>query len=299
MNAPRVSILIATRDRPQELRVTLASLAEQTWSDLEVLVLDDGSTTHDPKTLESEFPSVKILSRPESRGYIHARNELMREASGDYFVHLDDDANWIRSDALERAIALLEADPEIGAFAFHVHESLQPPDGPGAAGVEPVRSFTGCGHIIRRSAFERFGPLRTEFEFYCEEIDFCLELWRAGLRVVTDHSLVVHHRVDWQLRDRIRESNEGDFDGHLAKDRRVRIGTRNELWWITERAPLILLPILTVNKIVKLAFFHNRRGFLGAVLRGVGDWLRLVPRLARTRDPLSLKTFRQWLDLPA
>ncbi len=298
MSAPRVSVLIATKDRPRELRLTLASLGQQTWPEPEIFVLDDGSTTHDPAKLASEFPKVEIICWPASRGYIEARNELMRRASGDYFVHLDDDANWVLPAALERAIALLEADPEIGAFAFHVHESLTPPDGPVGGGIEPVRAFTGCGHIIRRSAFERFGPLRTEFEFYCEEIDFCLKLWRGGLRVVTDHGLVVHHRVDWQLRDGITKSNESAFEGQLAKDRRVRIGTRNELWWLTERAPLVLLPLLTVNKIVKLAFFHKRRGFLGAVLRGVGDWLRLMPRLARRRDPLSFKTFRHWLSLP-
>lgn len=299
MSAPRVSVLIATKDRPQELRASLSALEHQSWPTHEVLVLDDGSSTHDPTSLVNDFPGVEIVCWPESRGYIHARNELMNRATGDYFVHLDDDANWTSPDALKKAIALLEADPEIGAFAFHVHESLEPPDGTGQAGVEAVRAFTGCGHIIRRSAFERFGPLRTEFEFYCEEIDFCLELWRAGLKVVTDHSLVVHHRVDWQLRDQIRASNEHDFAGQLAKDRRVRIGTRNELWWITERAPLVLLPMLSANKILKLAFFHHRRGFLGAVVRGVGDWLRIAPRLARTRRPLSFKAFRQWLNLPA
>jgi GT2 family glycosyltransferase len=291
--------LVTTRDRPDELLLSLERLGEQTYQNVEVLVVDDGSKIRNDR-LEELFPDLGYTYSAHSRGHIKVRNELMTLASGKYFVHLDDDANWVRPDALALAIETMEATPNAGALAFQVHEGLESPIATAPERcLEEVRSFVGCGHIIRRSAFEAFGPLKEAFGFYCEEIDFCLKLWDAGYSTIRDRGLVVHHRVNWQLRDTITRTNEAGFQGHLAKDRRVRLATRNELWWITERVPAVLMPVWLLNKIVKLMLFHAKRGFLGAVGKGVGDWLRMLPSLLRQRRPVRLRTFRRWVRLPA
>src|SRR5690606_31611285 len=157
----------------------------------------------------------------DSQGLISSRNELMSRATGAYFLHLDDDAHLVQPDAIEKAVRIMESDEGIGVFAFTVHEDVNPPPQEilnVPSKVIDVRSFTGCGHIIRRSVFEELGPLKEAFVFYCEEIDFCLRAWEAGYRVVRDPSLIVHHRVDWRLRDNIRREDENSNPGYYGKD---------------------------------------------------------------------------------
>lgn len=116
MSEPLVSIVIPCFNSGADLPETLASIAAQTVGDVEVIVVDDGST--DPATLAllGDLPEGVRLIRQENRGLAAARNAGMAAATGRFLLPLDSD-DQIEPVFLERCLAALAAHPE-AAFAF-------------------------------------------------------------------------------------------------------------------------------------------------------------------------------------
>lgn len=84
-----VSVIIPTKDREQAVIRALDSVLQQTYKNLEVIVVDDGSIV--PFRLQTDDPRVRVLRNNASKGNAGARNAGMRAAKGAYFCLLDDD----------------------------------------------------------------------------------------------------------------------------------------------------------------------------------------------------------------
>ena len=107
---PKVSICIPTYDRQAYLQETLASVFAQTYKDYEVVVLDDGSTDGTPDMMQSEAYEVRYYWQ-ENQGEAAARNRLIQLAQGQYISFIDSD-DLLVSDAIERLVRTLEAEPD-------------------------------------------------------------------------------------------------------------------------------------------------------------------------------------------
>ncbi len=105
-----VSVVITTKNRQQLLPRAIESVLSQTYPDLEVIVVDDGSDR--PVTWTGSDPRVRILRNDKSVGLSAARNRGFAEAGGEYFCMLDDD-DFYFPDKLEKQVAYLEANPGI------------------------------------------------------------------------------------------------------------------------------------------------------------------------------------------
>ena len=105
-----VSVVIATRDRPDLLPQAVRSAIDQTRAPLEVLVVDDGSTpaVRLPEPGNGSAPTVRLLRLDESSGPGAARNMACDQAEGALIAFLDDDDRWL-PEKLERQVAALEA----------------------------------------------------------------------------------------------------------------------------------------------------------------------------------------------
>jgi glycosyltransferase involved in cell wall biosynthesis len=91
MNKPEISVVIPTRDRARRLERTLAGALDQRGVDLEVIVVDDGST--DPVACAND-PRIRVVRHVRSRGVATARNRGIAEARGKWVAFLDDDDLW-------------------------------------------------------------------------------------------------------------------------------------------------------------------------------------------------------------
>lgn len=101
-----VSILIPCYNVEQWIGETLNSVLAQTWTNKEVIVVDDGSTDNSLAIARRfESAKVKIISQ-ENRGASAARNYALKEAQGNFIQYLDAD-DLISQDKLERQIRLL------------------------------------------------------------------------------------------------------------------------------------------------------------------------------------------------
>jgi glycosyltransferase involved in cell wall biosynthesis len=110
----RVSIVIPCYNSGATVGQTVASARAQTWSELEIIVVDDGST--DPATVAvlDALEDIRLL-RQANAGLPAARNAGFAAATGRWVLPLDAD-DWLESDAVEALVGALQADP-VAAFA--------------------------------------------------------------------------------------------------------------------------------------------------------------------------------------
>jgi glycosyltransferase involved in cell wall biosynthesis len=111
-----LSVIVPTRDRVERLRAAIDSLRVQTVSDLEIIVVDDGSTDGTGEflsDLESSDARIRTLRLGGGSGAAIARNAGLARASGEFLAFLDDDDTWVPSKA-EEQIRYLQDHPETG-----------------------------------------------------------------------------------------------------------------------------------------------------------------------------------------
>lgn len=93
---PLVTAYIPTRNRVDSLERAIKSVIEQTWSPIEIIVVDDASDDGTPALLKkySKSHSVKVIRNEQSIGAAACRNLAIQQASGEFVAGLDDDDIW-------------------------------------------------------------------------------------------------------------------------------------------------------------------------------------------------------------
>jgi peptidoglycan/LPS O-acetylase OafA/YrhL len=109
---PRVSVIVPAHNAAAHVRTAVGSVLAQTWQDLELLVVDDGSTDGTHKLLAGYGARLRVL-RQANAGPAAARNHGLREARGEYVAFLDADDFW-ETEKLAAQVALLDANADVG-----------------------------------------------------------------------------------------------------------------------------------------------------------------------------------------
>lgn len=122
---PKVSVVIPLYNTEQYIARTLQSALNQTYTDFEILIVDDGSTDRGVEICQSFSDSrIKILQQA-NKGLPGARNTGIRHAQGDYIALLDSDDCW-SPQKLDRHVAHLEQNPDVGisfCYSEFINES--------------------------------------------------------------------------------------------------------------------------------------------------------------------------------
>lgn len=87
---PLVSVVIPTYNRPEYLKRAIRSVLNQTYSNIEIIVVDDASDL-DLAPLKEMFPDVTFLKNEQNRGACYSRNRGIEIAAGEFVNFLDDD----------------------------------------------------------------------------------------------------------------------------------------------------------------------------------------------------------------
>jgi glycosyltransferase involved in cell wall biosynthesis len=91
-----ISVVLPTYNRAESLRRAMDSVLGQTWSDLELIVVDDGSTDDTQHVIERiEDQRLRYIHYPQRRGASAARNTGLKVAKGDFIAFQDSDDQWM------------------------------------------------------------------------------------------------------------------------------------------------------------------------------------------------------------
>lgn len=230
----KVSIIIPSKDHPEHIGRCLASIfGKSTHRNLEVIVVDNGTTNPEAVDIMQRFP-VTVVPFHERFNYSRANNLGAARATGDVLVLLNNDTEVVTDNWIELLLdALLQSDVGIvGPMLLYPNGSVQhagivlgprgtadhvmrgfPGESDGYAGslscVREVSGITGACLVVRRSDYGSIGGLSELYATHYQDVDFCLAVRRRGHRILhVPQAKLIHHESasrgsDYDMLDRL------------------------------------------------------------------------------------------------
>ncbi|ESU25959.1 family 2 glycosyl transferase [Flavobacterium limnosediminis JC2902] len=230
----KFSILITTKNRLTDLKITLARLASLlNREDVECLLYDDASSDGTVNFIALHYPHIKIFKNKTSLGLIHNRNVLLKKCLGNYAISLDDDAHFLSQNVLENIVDYFELHPRCGVIACRIFWGKEAPFSMHTNEVaKRVKGFVGCGHVWNLQAWRTIPDYPEWFVFYGEEEFASYHLFKKEWEVHYVPQLLVQHRVEVKARKK-------DADYAQRQRRSFRSG-----WYLY----LLFFPLKTIPK---------------------------------------------------
>ena len=210
---PKISIVIANRDHPEDLKRCITSIMEKsTYENYEIIVVENNSRMREIfdyyETLKA-FPHVQVAVY-ESEGrfnYSAVNNFGAQRAQGDYILLLNNDTQVITVNWMEELLMYAQREDvgAVGGKLYYGNKTIQHAGvvlGLGAhrtAGhshygqhrenlgymgrlcyAQNVSAVTGACLLVKKSLFEKAGGLDESFAISLNDVDFCLKLRRMG-----------------------------------------------------------------------------------------------------------------------
>ncbi len=288
----KFSIVITTKNRLKDLKFTLKSL-ETTIKrqDVELLICDDASNDGTQEFLKNNFAHHKIVFNKKSKGLIYNRNILNNKAKGDYIISLDDDANFLTSNFLNKIENYFKKEQLCAVISFRVFWGLDKPNLL-ITSEEPkrVNSFIGCGHVWKKKHWLKIPNYPSWFIFYGEENFASFQLFKQNLEVHYNPNILVHHRVNISGRKKNK-----DYSTRLRRS--LRSG-----WYLYG----LFYPIKVIPKLFFYSLwiqFKNRifKGDFRALFSIFGailDVLISIPKIISNSSRLTLEQYKFYRNLP-
>lgn len=186
---PKVSVLIPSYNHARYLSQAIESVFSQTYTDYEIIVVDDGSTDGSAEILSTYSGRLRWYTQ-QNRGTYPTLNRLITESSGEYLAILNSDDLWLPT-KLEKQVSLLETNAQVGlvhTYGYFIDSEgnrLQKnplgypwPRVPTGNIVEELVRYNRIvpsSAIVRRECFEKLGMFREDL--------YGLGDWEMWLRI--------------------------------------------------------------------------------------------------------------------
>lgn len=218
----KVAIVILNWNGKKFLEQFLPSVLATAFSNFQVIVADNGSTDDSIEFLQTNYPTIRIITFNKNLGFAKGYNETLKQVVAEYYVLLNSDVE-VTTSWLQPMVDLLENNENIAAcqsklLSFHNKKMFEYA---GAAGgwidkygypfakgrifdiseedhgqydqQEPIFWASGACLLIRSSVFHQMKGFDEYFFAHQEEIDLCWRIQLAGYLIYSCPSSVVYH----------------------------------------------------------------------------------------------------------
>ena len=278
--------MITTRNRAADLRRTCRVLRELNPAPVEILITADGCTDDTIDVVKAEASEARLLVNEVGMGSVASRDRMMRVATAELVLSLDDDSYPIETSFLASAAQLFAADPMLAVLWFpqrtdEFPASLQMAD----FGTDRTTgTYSSSGAVLRRSTYLALPGYVDVFEHAYEETDYALQCIAAGWHVRQHTGLTIRHHYSSRNRNECRIH---------------QFHARNEQWSIWLRCPWPLWPLMSIRRAVGQFVYAIKRGPSWVVREPIWWWsaLRGISPIWRQRRPVAWRAYRRWLQL--
>lgn len=196
---PRVSVIIPCYNDGQYLDDSVGSALAQTFKDIQIIIVNDGST--DPLTLEklASFNNPNITVLHKENGHLSsARNHGIRYSAGEYILTLDADDRFEPS-FVEKAVNVLDRDKNVGGVtcylkAFGLKKFSWKPLG-GNLRNFLFRQESCASSMFRREIWDTIGGYDEHMKSGYEDWEFWIRLTASGSTVHVIKEFLFHYRI--------------------------------------------------------------------------------------------------------
>lgn len=245
-----VSVIIVSYNTASDTLRAAGSVYDTVFShSFEVIIVDNASTDGTVPLVKKRFPEAVVVARKSNAGFASANNAGAKQAKGRYLFFLNSDA-FLKPGALDTLLESMERNPQAGAVSGVLSNedgSIQPQGGalPNLLNVKawmlfiddvPVLSSAflpyqqrnagffkktretgwvgGTALLIRREVFTQVGGWDGGIFMYGEDVELCIRIKKAGLKVLLIHDAEIVHAQHKSTGNSIR-SIVGEIDGLL------------------------------------------------------------------------------------
>ncbi len=296
----KASVIVLNWNGLQHLNDCFSSLTNQTYKDLELIMVDNCSEDSSVKFVKSNFPSVKLLELDDNYGFCKGNNEGIKIATGEYIVLLNNDT-ICDPDFVFQLVKSLEQSDNIGSVASKMlfMSDYQKIDNVGIgfrkSGVgykigwlqtdngqfdRPMYVFGSCAGaaIYRKEVFEKIGLLDELLQTNNEDIDFSFRMQLTGFECVYNPAAIVYHKVSATA-------------GIKSKFTIYQTQRNLEIVYLKcMPSPylLIYLPLHIYHSIASMGL-RILSGHLFTVLKAKWDFIKLLPTVLKKRKQVQNK----------
>jgi len=295
LSLPKVSVVIPTYNRREDVLECLQSLQRLYYSNYEIIVVDNGSTDGTSSAIEKLFPEVTLVKSKRNLGVTGGRNLGARHSSGRYVFFLDHDTTVDRN-ALNEIVAVMQSDHRIGIAGPAVYY-YDDPKRIWALGTS-INMLTGkvtfnqngevnCGRfaksievevlptafLVRKEVMNEVGLFDDIFFAVYEDTDFCFRVKEAGYKVLCVPTSGVWHKVPLD-----------EYKSIAGVLRRAYLVSRNRIIFMKKHSDgflafvVLFLPVYLMYYSVQ-AVCLSRIGWLKSFLKGSVNGIALALKL--------------------
>ncbi len=186
-----ISVLMCTYQSASTLERACRSILDGSYKDLELIVVDDGSTDFTPAVLEQLAfdPRLRAVRLEQNMGLTHGLNLALAQAKGAYIARMDAD-DVSHPDRLSKELTYLEAHPELGYVSCAVNlvedgtiwGERHFPDRPTVDDLMHGNPYVHPGMLFRKEALDKVNGYRDIPQTVrCEDYDLVLRLKAEGI----------------------------------------------------------------------------------------------------------------------
>lgn len=222
---PKVSIIIPCYNQGKYVAEAINSALRQTFKDIEIVCVNDGSTDNSVeiiKSFENKYKNFIFLNNEENRGVIYSRNFAIKNCNGTYILPLDAD-DIIEPTYVEKAVKILDNNPNIGIVYckakifgnYDKYWNLKPFNKSDIL----YENCIFCSAIFRKSDFLKIGGYNNNMKYGCEDYDLWLSFIEQGLEVFQINEILFSYRqYDETSRTTISLKNKKEIWNNLIKN---------------------------------------------------------------------------------
>ena len=241
-----VSIIMPNYNGAKYLKATIESVLAQTYTNWELLIIDDCSTDDGVKIIEGytkQDKRIHLICQEENKGVAHTRNIGIAKAKGKYIALLDSDDIW-KSEKLEKQKILMEKESAsisycsydfIDGFGKRIKKTFKVPKKTNFKKML-TSSVISCSTGMFDSQILKQHPFNSNY--YHEDYVLWLELLKIPVKAVGIQEVLAEYRL------------------HPHSRSAKKVNAAKERWKI-------------YRKVLKLSFFRSCFSFLGYSIRGV------------------------------
>ena len=231
---PLVTVIIPTYNRAHSIERATRTVLSQSFPDLEVIIVDDGSTDNTEEIIASmkKDKRIKYLKTPTNQGATHARNMGIEHATGDYIGFQDSDDEWLPTKLQTQVKVLGNSSTEVGvvftgywrvmADSRRIYMPIRPPDMNNAMEILLKRFFLFVATptvLARRQCFSHVG-LFDERLSRLQEWELWIRFSQRYRFLYINEPLVLSHYQPESITSNY-EALSASFELILAKHRQI------------------------------------------------------------------------------
>jgi len=217
---PLVSIIVTTWNARDVLKACLKSLSKISYSNFELILVDNGSTDgtkEDFYGYRKMFRRLKTVSNDSNLGFAKANNIGYKRAKGSFILLLNNDTQ-VTPLFLEKMVKRMIKQPDLGAIqpmilikddkklldncgsyitniGFLIHRGFLEKISSKYTKEQIVFSVKGACLLTRKKIIKKVGLFDEDFVSYFEESDFCWRIWMAGSLVAYFPGAKIYHKL--------------------------------------------------------------------------------------------------------